>query len=175
MTNLSGLSREPNRRSLAHENWPLRRLTPVEVVWRSGDPPVHYRPRPPTPGSQNRRCARSQRQRVGFANFSWLSVRTKLLVLYFVTPLLPDLRKFYGRFLVNKNAAMTGRQFRVQHGKIGRQAAYLPDRCLRDGVGGRNGNSRLLAALIERSPGRRQRISAGLARKNNFLAPNNKP
>ena len=32
------------------------------------------------------------------------------------------------------------------NGKIGRQAAYLPDRCLRDGVGGRNGNSRLLAA-----------------------------
>ena len=46
---------------------------------------------------------------------------------------------------------MTGRQFRVQHGKIGRQAAYLPDRCLRDGVGGRDGNSRLLAALIGRS------------------------
>jgi hypothetical protein len=32
------------------------------------------------------------------------------------------------------------------NGKIGRQAAYLPDHCLRDGVGGRNGNSRLLAA-----------------------------
>ena len=32
------------------------------------------------------------------------------------------------------------------NGKIGRQAAYLPDRCLRDGVGGRNSNSRLLAA-----------------------------
>jgi len=32
------------------------------------------------------------------------------------------------------------------NGKIGRQAAYLPGRCLRDGVGGRNGNSRLLAA-----------------------------
>jgi hypothetical protein len=32
------------------------------------------------------------------------------------------------------------------NGKIGRQAAYLPDCCLRDGVGGRNGNSRLLAA-----------------------------
>ena len=32
------------------------------------------------------------------------------------------------------------------NGKIGRQAAYFPDRCLRDGMGGRNGNSRLLAA-----------------------------
>ena len=32
------------------------------------------------------------------------------------------------------------------NGKNGRQAAYLPDHCLRDGVGGRNGNSRLLAA-----------------------------
>jgi len=42
------------------------------------------------------------------------------------------------------------------NGKIGRQAAYVPDRCLRDGVGDRNGNSRLLAALIRRSPGRRQ-------------------
>jgi hypothetical protein len=30
-----------------------------------------------------------------------------VVVPYFVTPLLPDLRKFYGRFLVNKNAAMT--------------------------------------------------------------------
>ena len=33
----------------------------------------------------------------------------------------------------------------MANGKIGRQAAYLPGRCLRDGVGGRNGNSRLLA------------------------------
>src|SRR5215469_18748835 len=39
------------------------------------------------------------------------------------------------------------------NGKIGRQAAYLPDHCLRDGVGGRNGNSRLLAtaAAIRKS------------------------
>ena len=32
------------------------------------------------------------------------------------------------------------------NGKIDRQAAYHPDRWLRDGVGGRNGNSRLLNA-----------------------------
>ena len=32
------------------------------------------------------------------------------------------------------------------NGKVGRRAAYLPDHSLRDGVGGRNGNSRLLAA-----------------------------
>jgi len=31
------------------------------------------------------------------------------------------------------------------NGKIGRQAAYLPGRCLRHGVGGRNGNSWFLA------------------------------
>jgi hypothetical protein len=31
--------------------------------------------------------------------------RTKLLVPYFVTPLLPDLRNFYGRFLVNKKCS----------------------------------------------------------------------
>src|SRR6516164_1095547 len=45
-TYLSWLSREPKRCPLALENLPLRRLTPLEVVWRPGDPPVHYRPRP---------------------------------------------------------------------------------------------------------------------------------
>jgi len=43
MTNLSGLSREPNRRSLAHEYLLLRRLTLVAVVWHPGDPPAHYK------------------------------------------------------------------------------------------------------------------------------------
>src|SRR5215472_10333108 len=45
-TYLSWLSCEPKRCPLALENLPLRRLTPLEVVWRPGDPPVHYRPRP---------------------------------------------------------------------------------------------------------------------------------
>jgi hypothetical protein len=47
-----------------------------------------------------------------------------------------------GVYPQNPNASSSG----IGNGKIGRQAAYLPDRCLRDGVGGRNGNSRLLAA-----------------------------
>src|SRR5262249_16193054 len=45
MTHLSRPCREPNPWPLACENLPLRRLTPVEVVWRSSDPPVHYRPK----------------------------------------------------------------------------------------------------------------------------------
>src|SRR5215469_17714247 len=45
-TYLSWLSCEPKRCPLALDNLPLRRLTPLEVVWRPGDPPVHYRPRP---------------------------------------------------------------------------------------------------------------------------------
>ena len=56
------------------------------------------------------------------------------------------------------------------NGKIGRQGAYLPDRGLRDGVSGRNGNSRPLAALIGRSPGRRQhRIGADPASLSGLL------
>src|SRR5215469_11889444 len=42
-TYLSWLSCEPKRCPLALENLPLRRLTPLEVVWRPGDPPAHYR------------------------------------------------------------------------------------------------------------------------------------
>jgi hypothetical protein len=39
MTNLSELSREPNRCPSAHDELPLRRPTPLEVVWRLDDPP----------------------------------------------------------------------------------------------------------------------------------------
>ena len=62
--------REPKRCPLAHEYLLLRRLTPVEVVWRRDDPPVHYRPgvrapaaayaltrRDPYPGGQNSSAA----------------------------------------------------------------------------------------------------------------------
>ena len=41
---LSRLSCLPKRWPLAHEYLLLRRLTPVEVVWRPGDPPMDYRP-----------------------------------------------------------------------------------------------------------------------------------
>src|SRR5215831_11569954 len=41
---LSRLSCLPKRWPLALEFLPLRRLTPVEVVWRPGDPSAHYRP-----------------------------------------------------------------------------------------------------------------------------------
>jgi hypothetical protein len=41
-THLSRLSCQSKRCPLAREVLHLRRLTPVEVVWRSGDPPAHY-------------------------------------------------------------------------------------------------------------------------------------
>src|SRR6516225_2545182 len=56
-TYLSSLSCEPKRWPLACENLPLRRLTPLEVVWRLGDPPVHYRP-----GVRARAAAFARRQ-----------------------------------------------------------------------------------------------------------------
>src|SRR5207248_2533269 len=40
------LSSLPKRCPSALEHLLLRRLTPVEVVWRPGDPPVHYTPGP---------------------------------------------------------------------------------------------------------------------------------
>jgi hypothetical protein len=43
-TYLSGLSCEPKRLSIGAQVFTLRRLTPLEVVWHRGDPPVHYRP-----------------------------------------------------------------------------------------------------------------------------------
>jgi hypothetical protein len=51
------------------------------------------------------------------------------------------------------------------NGKIGRHVAYLSDRCLCDGVGGGNDNSRLLAAaavpIVGQERPRRQRGPEG--------------
>jgi hypothetical protein len=43
-TYLSRLSRQPKCCPLVLENLPLRRLMPLEVVWRPSGPPAHYRP-----------------------------------------------------------------------------------------------------------------------------------